>query len=126
MASRPGSDSRRNKQSRRGLASCAGRCGAPSTEFHSMAETARRVFSEIDGCSGELVPGPFEDSDLQLSITLPNGLAVSVLPDIDVPALFEVVRTDRFMLLGDKLSSDRVLELLRDAAVAGAQELADG
>jgi hypothetical protein len=126
MASRPGPDSRQMKQRRRGLASGAGRCSTPSTDLHRMAETARRVFSEIDGVGGELVPGPFEDSDLQWSITLPNGLSVSVLPDVDVPALFEVVRTDRFMLLGDKLSSDRVLDLLRGAGVACAQELADG
>jgi hypothetical protein len=57
---------------------------------------------------------------MQLALTLPNGLALSVLPDVDVPALYELVRMDVFSLLGDKLSSDRVLEMLRDAVVANA------
>jgi hypothetical protein len=97
-----------------------------ATNRSTMVEIARRIVSAFEGVKGDLVPGPFEDSDMQLSLTMPNGLAVSVLPDVDVPALYEVVRMDSFGLLGDKLSSDRVLELLRDAAVGNAQVHAHG
>jgi len=124
MAKDHGPDGKR-KHRRGGLACSNGRDPA-STSRSTMAEIARRIFSAFDGISGGLVPGPFEDSDMQLSLTMPNGLAVSVLPDVDVPALYELVRMDSFSLLGDKLSSDRVLELLRDAGDANAQEPAHG
>lgn len=116
----------RRKHRRVGLARRIARGDSAATRRSTMAEIASRIFSAFDGVSGELVPGPFEDSDMQLSLTMPNGLAVSVLPDVDVPALYELVRMDSFSLLGDKLSSDRVLELLRDAGVANAQEPAHG
>ena len=119
MASDHGSDGRR-KYRRNGLASRVAREGSPDAGRPSMSEIARRIFNAFEGVSGELVPGSFEDSDMQLALTLPNGLALSVLPDVDVPALYELVRMDVFSLLGDKLSSDRVLEMLRDAVVANA------
>jgi hypothetical protein len=125
MANEHGPDGRR-KHRRGGLAPRIARGGPAAAGRSTMAEIARRIFSAFDGVSGELVPGPFEDSDMQLSLTTPNGLAVSVLPDVDVPALYELVRMDSFSLLGDKLSSGRVLELLRDAGVAKAQEPAHG
>ena len=82
----------------------------------SMAELARRIFSTLSGTSGEIVPGPFEGSDMQLALTLPNGALVSILPDVDVPAMYEIVRLDRMTLVGDKLSSDRVIDLLMEEA----------
>jgi hypothetical protein len=82
----------------------------------SMAELARRIFSTLSGTSGEIAPGPFEGSDAQLALTLPNGALVSVLPDVDVPAMYEIVRLDRMTLVGDKLSSDRVIGLLIEEA----------
>ena len=126
MANEHGPDGRRKHRSG-GLPPGSAHGGVPAARDRStMADIARRIFGAFDGVTGELVPGPFEDSDMQLSLTMPNGLAVSVLPDVDVPALYELVRMDSFSLLGDKLSSDRVLELLRDAGVAKAQEPAHG
>lgn len=91
-----------------------------STTRTNMAEIARRIFSTLSGASGELVPGPFDASDAQLALTLPNGVPVSVLPDIDVPAMYEMVRLDTMILLGDKLTSDGVLDLLkREAGPSG-------
>ena len=82
----------------------------------SMAEIARRIFSTLSGTSGELVPGPFDGSDAQLALTLPNGALVSILPDVDVPAMYEIVRLDTMALVGDKLTSDRVIDLLMEEA----------
>jgi hypothetical protein len=82
----------------------------------SMAETARRIFSTLSGTSGELVPVPFDGSDAQLALTLPNGAPISILPDVDVPAMYEIVRLDTMALVGDKLTSDRVIDLLMEEA----------
>lgn len=82
----------------------------------SMAEIARRIFSTLSGTSGELVPVPFDGSDAQLALTLPNGAPISILPDVDVPAMYEIVRLDAMALVGDKLTSDRVIDLLMEEA----------
>jgi hypothetical protein len=85
-----------------------------------MAELARRIFVTLSNTSGELTPGPFDASDAQLVLTMPNGALVSVLPDVDVPAMYEIVRLDTMVLVGDKLTSDRVIDLLMtQAGLAG-------
>lgn len=78
----------------------------------TMADATRRVFAALSGVAGELIPGPFGDSDLQLSLRLSTDIPISVLPDADVPTLFEVVRLDTSALLADKLTSDRLIEVL--------------
>jgi hypothetical protein len=88
-----------------------------------MAELVRRIFTTLSGTSGEFVPGPFDGSDAQLVLTLPNGALFSVLPDVDVPAMYEIVRLETMVLVGDKLTSSRVIDLLMtEAGLAATRE----
>jgi hypothetical protein len=78
-----------------------------------MAEVYQRV-SQLGAMDCELLPGPFGESDMQLSIGMSNGVQLSVLPDSDVPAMFEVVRLDGpSPELTDKLSIDAVVDAVR-------------
>ena len=69
-----------------------------------------------------LSPGPFKTSDRQLYVRTVSGRMLSILPDLDTPALFEVVDLDAMLgtrkgLLGDKLPLHSMVELvMREAA----------
>ncbi len=77
-----------------------------------MAEIAQALAATLaEHADGELVPGPFSGSDLQLCVKLSNGQMCSVLPDADLPALYEVVHfADAGDQMCDKLTLQGVLE----------------
>jgi hypothetical protein len=65
------------------------------------------------GAEASTVRGPFPDSEQQLSLRLANGISVSVMTDIDTPALYEVVSFDESMrVLGEKLTLPMTVELI--------------
>lgn len=87
-----------------------------------MAQVAQVVLALPD-VRGDLLPGPFESSDMQLVIQLRGGGTLSVLPDLDTAALYEAVRysdenepTDQ---LWDKLTLQGVIDLVNKLRADG-------
>ena len=87
-----------------------------------MASIAQRLAS-IGGVNAELLPGPFAGSDMQLVISCLNKTRLSVMPDADVPALYEVVH---FAAAGDKifdkLTADAVVTKVSAVAAGGERQ----
>jgi hypothetical protein len=64
-----------------------------------------------------LKPGPFQGSDMQISVKTRSGRMLSVMTDTDIPALYEVVDLDaeigqKKSLLGEKLPLAAMTELV--------------
>jgi hypothetical protein len=90
-----------------------------------MAQVTRAVTAALgQSIDGELVPGPFAGSDMQLTVRLANGLQCSVLPDADMSALYEVVSFEaQGDVLHDKLSTQAVVECLARLSAGNARNV---
>lgn len=90
-----------------------------------MAQLAQAVLA-LPGVHGELVPGPFRASELQLLVVVPGAGCLSVLPDLDTAALYEAVLPhaggDR---LWDKLTLQQVIDLVNRLRTVDGPSLED-
>lgn len=84
-----------------------------------MRAIALRLDKEL-GINGILLDGPFPDSDRQLVALIndDNQYRISVMPDIDEPALYELVLfhdtdLDKRDVLHDKLTADMVVAIVK-------------
>jgi len=71
--------------------------------------------SRLEGVRAELLPGVFSGSDLQLILECDGGIRLSILPDADLGALYELVRLDHadgMRLVGEKLSLDALVQTI--------------
>jgi hypothetical protein len=71
--------------------------------------------SRLEGVRAELLPGVFSGSDLQLILECDGGIRLSILPDADLGALYELVRLDHadgMRLVAEKLSLDALVQAI--------------
>ena len=81
-----------------------------------MAEMLQRIAAAGFRC--DLRPGPLAGSEPQLLISLGNGIELSVMTDVDVVLLFEVLRLDDGVagsrLVGQKMTLDDVVKKVQE------------
>jgi hypothetical protein len=84
-----------------------------------MASVAMEI-GKLAGVHSELVSGPFPGSDMQLMVKGSSGVSMSVMPDADMPGLFEiVVYAASGDELRDKLPLAKVVEVVERVALGG-------